>query len=165
MTQFLDRRSFVKTATAKSADSKGVLMVLDGDQFNEITKRFGVIGNEMAVQRIEEVVSECVRKDDIVSHLEGDRFVVFAHNVSMAEGQRIAERIRQTVADLSFEPQRGVRQKITVSIGAVIVSPRSDAEKMIELADECLVHAKQNGRNTVVMKTYFKRTSEMAVAA
>lgn len=165
MTQFLERRSFVKTATAKSADSKGVLMILDGDNFSEITERFGVIGNEMAVQRIEDVVGECVRKDDIVSHLEGNRFVVFLHNVSMAEGNAIAERIRHTVADLAFEPQRGVRHKITVSIGAVIMSPRSDAEKMMELAEECLDHAKLNGRNTVVMKTYFKRTPDLAHAA
>lgn len=165
MTQFLDRRSFVKTATAKSADAKGVLMVLDGDHFFEITKRFGAVGHEMAVQRIEEVVGDCIRKDDLVSHLEGDRFVVFAHNVSMAEGQEIAERVRQQVSDLTFEPHRGVRHKITVSIGAVIVSPRSDAEKMLEHASACLGQAKQNGRNTVVMKTYFKRTPELANVA
>lgn len=165
MTQFLEKRSFVKTANSKSADAKGVLMMLDGDQFFEITKRFGIIGSEMAVQRIEEVVSECIRKDDIVSHIDSDRFVVFVHNVSLAEGQEVAERIRASIADLAFEPHRGVRHKITVSIGAVIVSPRSDADEMLRLAEECLGHAKQNGRNTIVIKTYFKRTPELAKAA
>lgn len=165
MTQFLERRSFVKTARAKSADAKGVMMILDGDHFFDITKSFGVVGHEMAVQRIEDVIAENIRKDDIVSHLEGDRFVVFAHNVSMAEGQEIAERIRQSVSTLKFEPNRGVRHQMTVSVGAVIVTPKCDFDQMLVLAEECLGHAKRNGRNTVVMKTYFRAKPAVAKAA
>jgi len=156
MTQFLERRSFVKSANRANEDAKGVLMVLDGDNFAPISDNWGPVAGELAIQALENAIAGCVRADDQVSYMDADRFLVFIHAVEICEANAIAERIRQTVQDVAFEPEKGVRHPLTVSIGAVVAAPKQDAERLIELAETCLGHAKRNGRNSVVMKTYFR---------
>lgn len=159
MTEFLERRNFVKRTNAANSQHKGVLLLLDGDNFHEISERWGPVAYEMAIQQIEEVVAAAVREEDLVSYLEGDRFVVYVNRAKLAEGNVIADRIRQSIAATPFEPEHGVRHRLTVSIGGVVAAPKQDTDRLLDLAESCLRHAKHNGRNNVVMKTYFRTTA------
>ncbi|MEM0898562.1 MAG: diguanylate cyclase [Pseudomonadota bacterium] len=162
MTQFLERRSFIKHASAANAERKGVLLLLDGDNFSAVTDKWGPVAHELAIQAVEEAICSNVREFDVVSYLEGNRFVVFVNNATLTEGGRIAERIRKALARMTFEPKANVRHTLTVSIGGVIVPPKMDMSDQISWADTCLKQAKTNGRNNVVMKTYLRTSAPLA---
>lgn len=164
MTHFLERRAFVETTNAANAQANGILMMLDGDNFSQISKRYGAFAAELAIQAVETAVIESMRDGDVVSYLGKDRFVVFAKDAKLAEGQQIADRIRAAVATATFEPEHGIIHQLTISVGAVVAAQKQDADRLIMLANSCLDHAKRNGRNTVVMKTYF-RADDHAQAA
>lgn len=46
-----------------------------------------------------------------------------------------------------FEPEPGVQQSITISIGASELKPGEDGTSFIRRADQALYRSKQNGRN------------------
>lgn len=156
MSKFVDRRRFVSSANSSSADTPGVLMMVHVDEFEAIRLEWGSPASKRAEGIIREAVSNAVREQDIVSEVGPARYIVFAVNARLTQGNQIAERVRKAVAETMFQPAPGETVKLSVSIGGVLSAPKQDAELMIGLAEECLGTARNSGNGNVVMKTYFR---------
>ena len=123
------------------------MLVIDIDHFKRVNDELGHTNGDKAIQGIAIEVRHLLRAYDQAFRFGGEEFVVILSQTPLSEGLRIAERIRQRIAEAKLlEKDR----QITVSIGAAEYagSPSSVAE-LFERADSALYEAKRSGRNQV----------------
>ena len=130
----------------------GVLM-MDIDHFKSVNDTYGHPIGDVVIKGIADAISGEIRRDiDIDARYGGEEFVVGLIETD-AEGMvETAERIRKAVQKLVFDVHRAEPLRVTVSIGAFLVTPtfNGDMAKAVNNADQALYRAKEGGRNQVV---------------
>jgi diguanylate cyclase (GGDEF)-like protein len=125
------------------------LLMLDIDQFKSINDRFGHDAGDHVIVQIADICRQEKRKSDVVARFGGEEFLLLLPETTLAEAERVAERIRQLVEtrDLSVA-SRAINA--TISIGVAEANPYMEAIfDLIKLADQALYTAKNAGRNRV----------------
>src|SRR3546814_2331209 len=115
------------------------LLVLDIDHFKQVNDSYGHAVGDLALQHITEVMRTNVRNVDTVARLGGEEFVIVMPDTHETFAVRIADRLRQRVADTAMVLPDGRSLSVTVSIGcAMRGSPDDDTvEALMERrADE-----------------------------
>jgi diguanylate cyclase (GGDEF)-like protein len=90
-----------------------------------------------------------VRVFDICARFGGDEFVIVMPGSAPAGATRIAERIRERIADYTPGDRRLARLRLTASIGLAMSFPESTAADVLDRADRALYTAKHQGKNRV----------------
>ncbi len=92
-----------------------------------------------------------IRRTDVVARVGADEFAVLLPETDLAEGAKVAEKLRQTVANLALGlPVGGVR--ITASIGLVAYPDNAtDIHRLAIAADVAIYKAKRLGKNQVAV--------------
>ena len=137
----------------------GVLM-MDIDHFKNVNDTYGhPIGN-VVIKGIAGAISGEIRKEiDIVARYGGEEFVVGLVDTTPEGMIETAERIRHAVMKLEFDVHQQDPLRVTVSIGAFLVTPDfHDMKKAVTYADQALYKAKEGGRNQVIQ--YTDKTAE-----
>jgi two-component system cell cycle response regulator len=83
----------------------------------------------------------------------GEEFAVVMPETGLSIGEKIAERVRQRIAqDPIALPENSENIPVTISIGVAETNPlkKDDPNKVFDRADAALLRAKQKGRNVVV---------------
>ena len=170
MTDFLtglfNRRFFIQRSTdevkrAKRNAEPLALLMLDFDEFKKVNDTFGHETGDLALQQVASVMSTSLREIDILGRMGGEEFAVLLPNTSLEEALLLAERVRQSIENISFEKSKGLL-KITASIGvAAFTDEMSDIDDLIRNADNALYQAKANGRNCVVAYNKSSNNSSM----
>lgn len=120
-------------------------MMIDVDEFKSYNDKFGHSEGDKALQIVARCLKDSLRGADVAVRFGGEEFSILLPQTPIAEGQVIAERIRQRVASTRF-PNRPV----TISIGiAGCCTKIKTPEGLIEAADKALYQAKHSGRNRV----------------
>jgi diguanylate cyclase (GGDEF)-like protein len=91
---------------------------------------------------------------DFVARYGGEEFAVVLYDASREYVAEVLTRIQRSVAELNIPHEASrVAGRLTVSIGAAFILPGSNRtpEGLIQLADEALYSAKEQGRNRVVV--------------
>ncbi len=129
----------------------GVLM-MDIDHFKKVNDTYGHPVGDEVIKGIANVISGEIRKEiDVVGRYGGEEFVVGLVDTTPEGMIETAERIRKSVGKLEFNILKPDPLRVTVSIGAYLVTPEfSDMKKAINNADQALYKAKEGGRNQVV---------------
>lgn len=96
-----------------------------------------------------ELLENLSRTSDIVFRYGGEEFAILLPETSIDDAFTLAERIRKSVAEHDFE----INQRVTIS-GGVAEYPTSPIENsdLIQVVDELLYRAKEQGRNRIVSK-------------
>ena len=126
------------------------LLMIDIDYFKRINDSFGhVTGNEILAQ-VAKLLSQSCRNGDWVCRYGGEEFAVLLPETDFAEAYRIAEQIRQVVADYSFDDIVGCAFHLSISVGVTSLSAGLDtAMDLVAQADQALLDAKRTTRNCV----------------
>ena len=104
-----------------------------------------------ALKQVAQALHLSVRKQDVVCRLGGEEFLVICPDVQDGEFYRYAERLRESIAALTFSETAGKTFKLTISIGAASKIPSLiSSEMLLQLADKRLYAAKKGGRNRTV---------------
>ena len=92
---------------------------------------------------------------DTVARYGGEEFAVVLPNCHTLFGIAVAERIRQTIQNMSIPLASGLLLSVTVSIGGAYAPEwvRSTAALWTERADVQLYRGKHEGRNRVILDT------------
>jgi diguanylate cyclase (GGDEF)-like protein len=122
-----------------------VLMV-DLDHFSEVNRRFGHAGGDRALIAFASLARGQLRPVDLLARYGGEEFCALLRDVDEAEARRIAERLRERIADLVIEID-GRPLRITASIG--VATLEGDLQTAMRHADTALYRAKALGRNQV----------------
>lgn len=117
------------------------VIMVDIDYFKNYNDTHGHPAGDQVLAAVAKLILGEIRKSDVAVRYGGEEFIVLLRETSPKDACETAERIRQSV-----EAQTG----ITVSLGvSSFHRDMPDKESLIELADQALYEAKQNGRNRV----------------
>jgi diguanylate cyclase (GGDEF)-like protein len=135
----------------RNATQLAVIMI-DIDHFKRFNDNFGHDGGDAILRALSEFFKKHVRGSDIACRYGGEEFILIL-SPSTAEGARQrAEKIRENAAQLRVTHANVDLGPITLSMGiAIFPDHGTDTAAIVKAADIALYHAKQNGRNRVIM--------------
>lgn len=123
--------------------------MLDVDHFKLVNDTHGHDAGDVVLKHIGALLKERFRSSDIVARYGGEEFCILTPQLEPKQAFELFDEIRIAVAMLSIEIEEQFLS-ITVSIG--VTTTLSDSlDEMISRADNLLYHAKQAGRNCVVI--------------
>lgn len=125
------------------------VMFVDLDGFKNLNDTFGHRLGDEILKEVAQRISLAVRRDDVVTRMGGDEFVVVCDALeSSSESAVVAERIRAQLDD-PFE-LHGRTHALTASVGVAQTSdPATTPETLLRRADLAMYLAKDRGRNRV----------------
>jgi diguanylate cyclase (GGDEF)-like protein len=155
LTTLLNRRAFydralrLLTRLARQKKPVAVLM-LDIDKFKNVNDTHGHAGGDRVLVEFAQIANAGLRDIDILGRIGGEEFAAILPGCGRDEAERIAQRIRSSLANKLIGLGDGQQISITVSIGLTFVHQAvSDIEALLVVADKALYRAKENGRNRV----------------
>ena len=104
---------------------------------------------DRVLNKVAALLRQSARVEDVVGRLGGEEFVVVCPGANLAMGVRLAERLRQNLAQQDIQVGN-VSMRITVSIGVSQQdATTSTSDEVMRRADAALYRAKRDGRNRV----------------
>jgi|APTNR8051073442_1049403.scaffolds.fasta_scaffold03125_9 two-component system cell cycle response regulator len=128
-------------------------VILDVDFFKKVNDTYGHdAGDEVLVETAARL-RRSVRGIDLLARFGGEEFVIVMPETDRFAGQRVAERLRQSIEQTPYTIHKGARQiSITASFGLATMEGKVEsADALAKRADEALYEAKRSGRNRVVL--------------
>lgn len=128
---------------------KVALLFLDLDRFKMVNDTLGHTYGDKFLELFSERLRKCVRKNDTVSRVGGDEFLII---LSMIDNVEEIYNVARKCVEALKEPFliEGVKFNITLSIGiSMFPKDGKDEETLIHNADIAMYHAKQLGRNNI----------------
>lgn len=151
-------RDFFFEKLAMQPDVAGVSLMIDIDHFKSVNDTYGHLTGDEVIMLVAQIMRAQLRENDIVCRFGGEEFIIFLLGASRAEGEQIAERIRNKVETSLIETDAG-DVRVTVSVGGSIKDRLDDLEDAIRRADACLYQAKAMGRNRSVFEWSARRAA------
>ena len=131
----------------RAAERRLVLLMMDLDRFKSYNDRHGHPAGDALLHRVATAIYGAARSEDRVYRYGGDEFALILPSASVAEGARVAERIRAAVARLT----RRDPSPVTISVGvAGQPADATDRAGLISAADTALYFGKRTGEDRVV---------------
>lgn len=141
-----------------AAEPFGV-MHIDLDFFKAVNDSLGHAAGDLVLTEVARVLNDETRKDDIVSRVGGDEFVLILRDCDDPDlMRRIAERVIARLEEpVLFE---GKPCCISASIGITSSNlyPKPEADQMLSDADEATYASKRGGRAQVTLFDALKRS-------
>ena len=123
------------------------IAILDIDHFKRVNDNFGHLYGDEVLLIFSQLMGKCFRYTDYLFRFGGEEFVVILNLASPEIAVTVFNRFREEVANYKF-PTVG---QVTVSIGFTQVDGKSMPTTQLDHADKALYHAKDSGRNRVVL--------------
>jgi diguanylate cyclase (GGDEF)-like protein len=164
MTKLYNRR-FLENFIAQFAkqaerqDEYFTILMIDIDFFKKVNDTYGHDVGDKVIVAIARVLQNSIRKSDLAVRYGGEEFMVLLHYANSEAAVKVAAKIKNAFAEITFEADNHGSFQKTLSIG--ISEFPKDADTIwqcIKLADTALYVAKTTGRNKIV--TYSKEMSE-----
>jgi two-component system, cell cycle response regulator len=150
LTGIANRREFNRILTSETDRVRRYgkplsLVMYDIDFFKRVNDTFGHDVGDTVLQAVTGVVKENIRTVDVMARWGGEEFMVLMPQSNLAAARSTAEKLRQTIAQYSFDKV----DKITASFGVTGFMPQDDVNSLLKRADDALYQAKKRGRNRV----------------
>jgi len=127
------------------------VLALDIDHFKRINDTFGHEVGDRVLHRVAETCRAALRQGDVIGRTGGEEFVVVMPGADARVAVEVAERLRGAVERAEWS-ELDPRLRVTVSVGATQWEPGdADFAAVARRADESLYHAKEAGRNRIVL--------------
>lgn len=132
---------------SKRRGKPSTAMMLDIDHFKRINDTYGHQAGDKVIKMLAALIKRCIRETDLAGRYGGEEFAIILTDSALDNAKVVAERIRQFAQRLEVEHE-GKTIRFTISLGlAEFDSNIKGAMGWLELADQALYEAKQNGRN------------------
>jgi diguanylate cyclase (GGDEF)-like protein len=153
LTGAFNRRHFMELMTREErrADRYRAvysILMIDIDHFKRVNDTYGHQVGDRAIQAMAEACRKTTRPTDLVARYGGEEFVVALTHTDRAGAVRVAERLREAVAEITLQTEQGALM-FSASIGVSTYVKTSTIEQLIGRADQALYRAKHEGRNRV----------------
>jgi len=150
----LDEHLAFEWEACRRAGKPFTVLLLDVDYFKRYNDTYGHLMGDSCLKIVAETLEKHLKRpDDFAARYGGEEFAVLLPDTTLADGFKVAERLRCAVERLAIPHERALSDGcVTVSVG-VSCMVRAEDESPLQLmdrADRALYAAKQAGRNRVV---------------
>jgi diguanylate cyclase (GGDEF)-like protein len=136
-------------------EERVAVLLADIDCFKDYNDRYGHQAGDECLRAVAVSLTQCARRPlDFVARYGGEEFAVVLYEASREYVAEVLTRIQRSIAELNIPHEASrVAGRLTLSIGAAFILPSSTRTPhgLIQLADEALYCAKEQGRNRVVV--------------
>lgn len=158
LTSVANRRRFEQfiAAAVNNSHEDGTplcLIMTDIDHFKKVNDTYGHAAGDRVLKAFADLLSQSVRKGDLVARFGGEEFAVVLPQTPMGDAFAIAERIR-SIFELHGGPDEalvGEFGRLTASFGVAEIREGEPPSALIQRADQMLYEAKYKGRNRTVI--------------
>ncbi|WP_421868397.1 diguanylate cyclase [Motiliproteus sp.] len=134
------------------------LVMLDVDHFKQINDQFGHQIGDQVLTELSGIMRQRARETDTVGRWGGEEFLIIMPHTDLDGGMKLAEQLRQVIADYRFS----TGQPQSASFGVSAYQPGDTLETMTGRADDALYRAKKSGRNRVAKQRPLESTADNA---
>lgn len=129
------------------------LLMIDIDFFKSLNDRHGHHAGDQVLRDVASILMKDMREVDTVARYGGEEFVIILPETRGPGARLVAERLRRGVEQAKFfAGSPSAVEHLTISIGIAIFGEDAQFRReLIEFADAALYHAKEHGRNRVVL--------------
>ena len=156
LTGLINRRAFEdkvsRTLSSKrAAEFPLSILFIDLDGFKYVNDTAGHAAGDDLLRQLGRVMQSRIREGDLLARLGGDEFGVMLTSCPPENAEKIADLIRQSIANFGFDWDEQQYQ-VGASIGIVHLPPHwSSFDDCLAAADAACYKAKQNGRNQIAV--------------
>ena len=137
---------------AKRRESANTAVMLDIDHFKAVNDNYGHQAGDKVIQALAQIIKKLVRETDLAGRYGGEEFAIILADASGDGAMQVAERIRKA-AEATEVTHDGQSIRFTVSLGLAEFSTAFHNEmQWLDIADQALYEAKENGRNQVILR-------------
>ncbi len=138
---------------AKRRESANIAVMLDIDHFKAVNDNYGHQAGDKVIQTLAQIIKKQVRETDLAGRYGGEEFAIILADASGDGAMQVAERIRKA-AEATEVTHDGQSIRFTVSLGlAEFSSAFANEMQWLDIADQALYEAKENGRNQAILRT------------
>jgi diguanylate cyclase (GGDEF)-like protein len=153
-TGLLNRNRFLEVLNqAMQEPPKGsvrALVIIKPDKFTAVAEKVGVLASDNIIKALSDLIRSMAEKDDQIARFGGTVFMAMVPRAKMPEVAAWADKLRTTAASRIFQAG-GKSTSLTISLSYVeIDAARTNAEKLLEDAEQAHRTALQQGGNKVV---------------
>ena len=134
------------------------LLLMDLDHFKGINDTYGHLGGDAALRHIAAILQRSLRKVDFICRFGGEEFLIILPATDAEKAYFVAEKIQSQINQSALKWQQHTIE-VQVSIGYATIARGISVEKLLQLADEGMYCAKQQGRNTISTLTPAQNTT------
>jgi diguanylate cyclase (GGDEF)-like protein len=147
--RYFQQRFDEEASRALWTNSQFAFLMLDIDNFKGYNDTYGHISGDIVLKEIARLISLSVNPGDIVARYGGEEFALLLVNTTRPEALKLAEKIRERIADEKFILRRQLT-RVNIS-GGMAFFPEDDRTKegLIKKADQALYQAKLEGKNRI----------------
>jgi diguanylate cyclase (GGDEF)-like protein len=161
LTGLFNRRSFEKQIEriwrqSRREQTQLAVMLIDIDHFKAFNDYYGHQAGDDALKAVANVISRNAQRPlDYAARFGGEEFALILYDPTDEYSRELPERLREEIRGCKIaHDTSSTDQYLTASIGVAMVLP--DAKRSmagaIQMADEALYQAKEDGRNKVVVR-------------
>jgi diguanylate cyclase (GGDEF)-like protein len=156
LTALANRRQLesVLKAELAQADRDGTpisAIMLDIDHFKHFNDEYGHDAGDEVIQAVATVLKQLVRERDLAFRHGGEEFLVLLPGVDSVHAADRAEEIRAHIAALRVWHEGRELGPVAASLGVATAPEHCPSDRLVQTADACLLKAKRNGRDQVVV--------------
>lgn len=154
--RYLEQRLEEEMGRACRSGEPLACMFIDIDHFKQINDSVGHQAGDDVLREVAGRIKAELRLADALGRFGGEEFLVLLPDTGQDDAIRVAERIRQAIAD-PVRRAAGEPLTVTVSIGIATLQRQTKtldaaslAGQLVNAADAAVYEAKESGRNRVV---------------
>lgn len=122
------------------------VIMIDIDHFKEVNDTYGHDTGDFVLSSVAKILQSTIRETDTLGRWGGEEFLILLPHTDIFEAEKLAEKLRQSVEEYSFDT---VGRK-TCSFGVSVFNlEEDDCKETLKRADKALYSAKNSGRNRV----------------
>jgi len=152
--RYLQARLREELARAQRTGYSIACLMIDVDHFKRINDHYGHLAGDDVLREVAQRIDAEMRVSDTGARFGGDEFALVLSQATVAEAERVAERVLHAVRTLPIAFGESSTETVTLSIGVAAAKPgtgkrdyKALAERLIAEADAALYRAKSAGRD------------------
>lgn len=135
-------RAYLESFMPNMEHAKGIA-IADIDDFKQINDTYGHLVGDAALNHISKIITECIRKEDVLIRYGGDEFLLIFDNISKEDFFEKLKIIKEAVNSSVFKKYPHISHSISIG-GAYDVQP---FDKAINIADKAMYKDKFDSKN------------------
>ncbi len=134
---------------AERSGQTGVVALADVDHFKRINDSYSHAAGDRVLERVAAILKDGCRKSDFVSRYGGEEFLLYFPDTDASGAERICNLLRVAIEEAGWS-DIAPDLAVTISIGLAEIAQGARRRTVLNIADERLYRAKDDGRNRVV---------------